>query len=84
MSSIGAEGARASIETAMQTSAIHVFREDPIWDTTKRWFQLPAEELARLYVMSYEVRGESVDVSDVRRHAQVVRRMHPDCVLIHI
>jgi hypothetical protein len=75
----------------MQMSAIHVYEDDPIWNTVtphgqpgKRWFQLPMRELDRLYVTSYEVRGETVDVSDVRRHAQEVRAMHPGCVLIHI
>jgi hypothetical protein len=67
-----------------QISAIHVYQDDPIWDRGKRWFQHSLADLDRLYVTSYEVRGETVDVSDVRRHAQEVRAMHPDCVLIHI
>ena len=74
----------------MQSSTIDVYDDDPIWQTLsggfagKRWFQLPSADLDRLYVTSYEVRGETVDVSDVRRHAAEVRKLHPACVLIHI
>lgn len=68
----------------MQTSFIHVYRDDPIWNTDKQWFQLPQYDLDRLFVTSYEIKGETVDSSDIRRHAYEVREIHPDCVLVHI
>ena len=68
----------------MQTSFIHVYRDDPIWAAVKRWFQIPQRELDRLFVVSYEIRGETVDVSDIRRHAAEVRELNPGCVLVHI
>jgi hypothetical protein len=49
-----------------------------------RWFQLPDHDLQRLHVATYEVHGESVDISDVQRHAKELRSVHPDCVFVHI
>ena len=63
---------------------IDVYRDDPIWDCGKRWFQLPLHELARLFVARYEIQGESVCVADVHRHAAELRAQHPDCVFVHI
>ena len=73
----------------MQTSSIQVYKNDPVWDRVVpsgplRWFQLPDCDLNRLHVATYEVRGEHVDASDVQRHAQELRALYPDCVLVHI
>jgi hypothetical protein len=70
-------------------SFIQVYRNDSVWDRVAptgplRWFQLPDHDLQRLHVATYEVHGESVDISDVQRHAQELRSVHPDCVFVHI
>jgi|GEM_PF-6077948 len=72
----------------MQTMSIEIYKNDPVWDRVGpnglRWFQLPLPDLDRLFVARYEIRGEHVCESAVRRYAQELRATHPDCVFVHI
>jgi hypothetical protein len=70
---------------------ITVYKDDPAWTALekagKRWFQMNPADLDRLYVQTYEIHhseGWAVEIEDIRRHAEEVRKLHPGCVLVHL
>lgn len=67
-----------------ELDTITVYQDDPVWSKHERWFQVPRADLQRLYVGTYEIHGDCVQVEDVRRHAVEVAALHPGCILIHI
>lgn len=67
----------------MDEYAITVYRDHPEWDKHDKWFKMPLALLQELYVARYLVKGDDVDDADVKRHAQTVHAMHPNCVLVY-
>lgn len=65
------------------TRRITVYHDSPVWARHARWFNVPVPDLEALWVAEYTIRGDWIDETDVDRHADEVRRIHPGHVLVY-
>lgn len=61
---------------------IKVFRDDPTWDTHRKWFMVPSWKLNELYVATYVRRGYGPP-TEASTTVRDIRRLHPGCVLVY-
>jgi hypothetical protein len=65
------------------TRTIHVYLDDPVWDKTPRWFNVPIADLKRLHVVSFLITGKDVDDAAVQMHAADIAKKYPGHILVY-
>lgn len=67
-------------KSANAPTVIRVFKDDPAWDLHSKWWMLPMHRIQELYVATYECDHDELPSPGELAH---IRRLHPDCVLVH-